>query len=146
VHVQATTFPAFGDSGTAAGGQVTFLRKAQLLVADLYLRFHQEYYLFDFADMHALAGDSGAYAVAQLRARGCIECTQALTSSIASGEEIQAGLRERALRSAAVIACRALADELGVQEWQVSRWLQNQLDKDDDLGVVVHLTTQTVAY
>jgi hypothetical protein len=124
---------------------VHFLRKAQLLVADLYLRFHQEQqHLFGFADMDTLTGDSGAYAIAQLRARGCIECSHALASSIASGEEIPVGLRERALRSAAVVACKELADELGLQAWQVSRWLQQRLE--DDTELVIHRTVETMAY
>jgi hypothetical protein len=54
------------------------------------------------------------------------------------------GFSERALRSAAGVAYRELACTLGLQELQVGRWLQQELEADTKL--VVHQTVETVAY
>lgn len=139
--------PSFADSAPSPHGKVAFARKASLLAADLYLRFRTEQSgLFDFHDMASLCADSGAYALAQLRARGAVECSQACAGSIASGEEASSGVRERALRCAAAVASKTLADKVGVEAWQLSRWLQQQLDRRVDADLVVHRNRRTDAY
>ena len=146
-NLQAESVPSFADAAPSPHGTIAFSRKASLLAADLYLRFRSENaQLFDFCDMAALPADSGAYALAQLRARGAVECGQACASSIASGEEVSSGARERALRCAAVLAGKGVAAEVGVQPWQLCRWLQQQLDRRADADLVVHSNRATDAY
>lgn len=144
--MQASSFPSFADAGEGNGVKVHFLRKAQLAVVDLYLRFHAANPLFNFVDMADVAADSGAYSVAQLRARGCVECSAECAQRIADGGEIPTGARERGLRAAAVVAGGALAETLGVDAWKVSRWMQHQVDTKREGDLQLHRTEQTVAY
>ena len=145
--LQANSFPTCADAGEAHGTKVAFHRKAQLVAADLYLRFKgSNAALFAFEDAAELTADSGAYAIAQLRARGCIECSSECAKAIADEGELGAGPRERALRAAAVVAGGKLADAIGVEAWQLGRWLAQQVDGGHEGELVVHRTVQTVAY
>eukprot|EP01025_Chloroclados_australasicus_P043208 TRINITY_DN46048_c0_g1_i1.p1 TRINITY_DN46048_c0_g1~~TRINITY_DN46048_c0_g1_i1.p1 ORF type:complete len:347 (+),score=36.15 TRINITY_DN46048_c0_g1_i1:135-1175(+) len=144
----ADNFPAFSDSGPAHGEQVMFLRKAQLLAADLYLRFGatQEEAIFDFEDAEDLGPDTGAYAIAQMRAAGVITCSESVTQLISDGSEVQCGEVERTLRAACALAVRDVAAELRVPAWKVSRYLQQQADQGKTAQLTIHKTKQTLAY
>jgi hypothetical protein len=136
----------FSDTPEASGVKLAFQRKAQLLAADLHLRFRSNEPLLSFSDIDHLSCDSGAYTAAQLRASGCIECGGAVAAAIAAGTEVPAGPRERAIRAAAVTAGAELAAAVGVPAWQLGRWLQQTVDREGEQDLLLHRTVQTVAY
>ena len=65
--------------------QVYFHRKAQLLAAQLHLRFRGADERFRFADMPQLAVDSGCALPAVLRRRGVLELSSSLAEAVDSG-------------------------------------------------------------
>lgn len=143
---QAESIPDFRDDATVGGlgTTVAFARKAQLLCVDLFCRFGSSEPLFRFVDMADFGPDTGAYAVAALRDQGCITCSPAVAERIEGEHELPAGVLERRLRAACLVAsCRAAA-LVGVPAWQLSRWLQSRTD-EAGTRVRVHRTC-TVAY
>ena len=144
--MQAGSLPAFEDTSDAHGVPLPFRRKAQLAAADLHLRFGGGDELFNFTDAAELAPDSGAYAAAQLRKRGCLQCDQALERIIADRSELPAGAQERILRAGAVVAGHQVAAAVGVEAWQLSRWMQHQIDMGREPGLMPHQTPATAAY
>jgi hypothetical protein len=146
VPVQADSIPGFADEAHVCGHKVPFLRKAQLLAADLYTRFRSESPLFAFEDAHLLGPDTGASAVAWLRLHGCIECSSGVSRAIAEGKELLRGDKEGSLRAACDVATRAVAASLQTDAWKLSRWLQVQVQAGKVEGLVQHITKNTGAY
>ena len=146
LNLQASSIPTLADTGEAHGVKATFVRKAQLLAADLHARFGASEPLFAFEDIASCCADSGAIAIAQLRQLGCIDCSKECSSTIASNTELPSGAQERTLRAAAVVAGGKLAEAVGVQPWQLARWMQHQVDAGKVVDLQVHRTVQTQAY
>ncbi|KAL4439904.1 hypothetical protein ABPG75_002905 [Micractinium tetrahymenae] len=144
----AETFPAFADSGLYKGKQVHFCRKAQLLAAQLHLRFRGSDARFRFADMGQLSVDSGNVLPAVFRRQGLLQLSESLAAAVDGGQDLQGDERERALRGAAVVAGRRLSEAYAaaaapgggaagtkggssdaaasIQPWQLSMYLLHQ--------------------
>ncbi|KAL4421208.1 hypothetical protein ABPG77_010083 [Micractinium sp. CCAP 211/92] len=112
VEELAETFPAFEDSGLYRGKQVHFCRKAQLLAAQLHLRFRGSDARFRFADMAQLSVDSGNVLPAVFRRQGLLQLSDGLAAAVDAGQDLQGDERERALRAAAVVTGRRLCEAL----------------------------------
>ena len=78
---------------------VQLYRKAQLLAVQLMIRFR-----VNFDDAKLLNFDSGAEAIASLRAANVILCHESLRSDIEDGEDLSGDKRQVALRAAAIVA------------------------------------------
>jgi Potential Queuosine, Q, salvage protein family len=139
------SIPGFVDTATVHGHTVTFARKAQMLVSDLYCRFAPTQPLFNFVDMADIGPDSGAYPIAVMRCHGCIKCLGAWSKDIAIEAKLPAGMQERALRAACVVATSRVAAKVGVAAWQLSRWIQTQTDSKKD-HLSPHRTIGVVTY
>ncbi|KAI7839169.1 hypothetical protein COHA_007059 [Chlorella ohadii] len=132
VEELADTFPAFDDHGLYRGHQVYFYRKAQLLAAQLHLRFRGEDARFRFTDMDQLTVDSGNVLPAVFGRQGVLKLSDGLAAAVDAGTDLQGDERERALRAAAVVAgtriCEAAAavapaEGPTVEPWQLSMFL-----------------------
>jgi hypothetical protein len=107
----AESFPIFDDRSVA--GAAVFHRKAQALAGALHARFAAEDARFAFADADALAGDSGAAALAALVDAGVVALAPALAEALAGGRDLAGDAREPALRAAAVAAADAVCAAAG---------------------------------
>ncbi|PSC69235.1 hypothetical protein C2E20_7255 [Micractinium conductrix] len=110
VEELAEAFPAFADTGLYRGHQVCFYRKAQLLAAQLHLRFRGSDDRFKFVDMADLSADSGNLLPAVFRRQGVVQLSEGLAVAVDAGTDLQGDERERALRAAAVVAARRVCD------------------------------------
>lgn len=173
VEELADTFPAFEDSGLYRGKQVHFCRKAQLLAAQLHLRFRGADPRFRFADMAQLAADSGNVLPAVFRRQGLLQLSDGLAAAVDAGQDLQGDERERALRAAAVVAGRRLCEAYvavapvfaaggeeggaSIEPWQVSMYLLQQEEQQQRRrqegqtagaaeGPKLHIAKGTVAY
>ncbi|KAG2495177.1 hypothetical protein HYH03_006783 [Edaphochlamys debaryana] len=99
------SLPGFRDSVLYDGRTLTLHRRAQNLAADLAIVYGGRDDRFAFSDVDQLAADSGATTIAVLRAKGVLQLSEELASTIDEGSELPAGPHERALRAAAVAAC-----------------------------------------
>lgn len=142
--LQADNIPGFADSASICGSTIPFARKAQLLAADLYCRFSAESPLFNFEDASSMGPDTGAAAICYFRSHGCIDCSSDVSKAISDCTELQRGDKEGSLRAASDVAARMLAAEIGVDAWQLSRWISLYADKPE--GCIQHITRSTPAY
>jgi hypothetical protein len=101
------TFPlTFMDEYTVNDQIVCFYKKAQLVVSELFMRFHEDFSAaFNFADVDSLTAFVDNVVVAMMRKFRTIVCQEYIDIQIASGKYIMKGSEEEvALRAAALTA------------------------------------------
>lgn len=105
--------PASSSSSSSAASSapraVYLLKKAQLMVADLYLRFHDDASLpFNYRDIDSLAVFSDNVLPAVLRAQGVLVYSPELAKAVDSGVKITDRTQEASIRAGAVVACEKI--------------------------------------
>jgi hypothetical protein len=110
VQVLVDTFPlTFKDEYEICGQQVCFYKKAQLVVSELYMRFHKSNPAFKFADVDSLTAFVDNVVVAVMRRYEVVECLSDVADRISSGTPIGKGsIEEVALRAATLTAIERL--------------------------------------
>lgn len=147
-------FPStFDDRYMLRGREVCLYKKAQLVVGELYHRFHHEDPRFDFADGSQLTAFIDNVICAVLRRDGIVTCSAALTAAIDGHQLIPSGSDEEvSLRAAAmagveeiVAQVRARGEELTAV--QLGNYLWGHLGKRPDYRKFTrHITQDTVFY
>jgi hypothetical protein len=113
VNILIETFPTFRDSVKASHGEVYFLKRAQILVSDLYYAFAGEG-LGEFSNMADLAVFSDYKLPQLLQAEGVMEYSAELLSKVQNEELIESGSEEEMeIRAYTIYACELLREELG---------------------------------
>jgi len=102
------TFPGFADKAIYEGKQVLILKKAQLLVADLYRHLKNKEPRFNFEDIQHVTVFADNVLPAVLRKVGILELSEELRSKVDAKEELPKGNAEVELRCVAIAACDAI--------------------------------------
>jgi hypothetical protein len=113
VEALAATFPAFNDVHMYKGDKVYILKKAQLLVGDLYRHMRNKDPKFNFADINRLTVFSDNVLPTVLRKLGILTLDSDLASQIDGQQELEAGEAEVELRALAIEACEEI-----IQAWR----------------------------
>jgi hypothetical protein len=102
------TFSAFRDVHEVGGAEVWVLKKAQILIADVYRSVGGRDDRFAFPDIASLTVFSDNVLPAVLCHYGVLEMSPALSHHVGSGDVLPAGPEEVALRAKAITACEAI--------------------------------------
>lgn len=110
VKTLADLIPAFSDSATSLQGKHVFiLKKAQLLAAELYRRFHMEDSRFDFEDIDDLTIFADNVVPAVLRELGILIYDDSLASRVDHEDLLHKDERiDLQLRAASISACESI--------------------------------------
>ncbi|NLT06883.1 MAG: hypothetical protein GXY03_11325 [Solirubrobacterales bacterium] len=128
----AAGMPLFDDPG--------FYKRAQIVPADLALAG-----VADFADLDRLTIFADNLVPHVLRLDGVLAYSDRLAATIDAGELLPPGGAEREIRACAVVACEAIAAELGVAPRILDNWLWNRGQQPRYKAVPRH-RTRTTAY
>lgn len=105
-------FPSFDDQVMVDGKQVRFLKRAQILIADLYGAFDRQG-LGAFSDMHELTAFADYKVPQVLRRFGVLQYSPALEAALREVRLIPANSRwELELRAATIWACELIRQAL----------------------------------
>ncbi|HEX2161872.1 MAG TPA: queuosine salvage family protein [Thermoleophilaceae bacterium] len=124
--------PLFADPG--------FYKRAQIVASDLTLAGVAE---FDDVDRLTIFADNLVPHV--LRVDGVLRYSAELAAAIDAGELLPAGREEREIRACAVVACEAIAGDLGVPPRTLDNWLWNRGQEPRYKAIPRH-RTRTTAY
>ena len=124
--------PLFDDPG--------FYKRAQIVPSDLTLAGVAA---FDDIDRLTIFADNLVPHV--LRVDGVLRYSPALAARIDAGELLEPGGAEREIRACAVVACEAIADQLGVPPRTLDNWLWNRGQQPRYKAIPRH-RTRTAAY
>jgi Potential Queuosine, Q, salvage protein family len=124
--------PLFEDVG--------FYKRAQIVSSDLTLAGVAE-----FADIDRLTIFADNLVPHVLRVDGVLRYTPELAATIDAGELLPPGDREREIRACAVVACEAIAADLGVPPRVLDNWLWNRGQQPRYKAIPRH-RTRTTAY
>ena len=162
VNLFVSLFPlTFRDEYFLHNQRISFYKKAQLVVSEIYLRFStssssppeiSEKFLFP--DINELTGFVDNVVVAMLRRYEMIQCAEELSTKISQEKEIEKGSEEEiALRSCGVHAIEVLVSSLNerherkVNSQLVCNWLWGGLGKKgENRKYPRHLTPSTSYY
>ena len=128
----AAGMPLFDDPG--------FYKRAQIVPADLTLAAVAE-----FADIDRLTIFADNLVPHVLRVDGVLRYSDDLAAMIDAGELLPPGRAEREIRACAVVACEAIAAELGVPPRTLDNWLWNRGQQPRYKAIPRH-RTRTTAY
>ena len=128
----AAGMPLFDDPG--------FYKRAQIVPADLALAG-----VAAFADLDRLTIFADNLVPHVLRLDGVLAYSDRLAATIDAGELLAPGGAEREIRACAVVACEAIAAELGVAPRILDNWLWNRGQQPRYKAVPRH-RTRTTAY
>lgn len=128
----AAGMPLFGDPG--------FYKRAQIVPADLTLAGVAE-----FADIDRLTIFADNLVPHVLRVDGVLRYSADLAATIDAGELLPPGGAEREIRACAVVACEAIAADLGVPPRVLDNWLWNRGQQPRYKAIPRH-RTRTTAY
>jgi hypothetical protein len=128
----AAGMPLFDDPG--------FYKRAQIVAADLALAGVAE-----FGDLDRLTIFADNLVPHVLRVDGVLRYTPELAAQIDAGELLAPGEQEREIRACAVVACEAIAAELGVPPRTLDNWLWNRGQQPRYKAIPRH-RTRTTAY
>lgn len=108
----ASSTPASSSvSSSSDRREVYVLKKAQLMLSDLYLRFRNDpsqSHLFAFGDASRLTVFSDNVLPAVLRARGLLRYSDELAQIVDGGQQLTDREMEASVRAAAVVACERI--------------------------------------
>jgi len=109
----ATAHESASSSVTTPQGErvVYLLKKAQLMVAEVYLRFHDEDPRFNYSDISSLTVFSDNVLPAVLRAKGILRYSDELAKKVDEGSLIKNREEEASIRAAAVEACERIVQK-----------------------------------
>lgn len=124
--------PLFDDPG--------FYKRAQIVASDLTLAGVAE---LDDIDRLTIFADNLVPHV--LRIDGVLRYSERLAATIDAGELLPPGRAEREIRACAVVACEAIAAELGVPPRTLDNWLWNRGQQPRYKAIPRH-RTRTTAY
>jgi hypothetical protein len=124
--------PLFEDPG--------FYKRAQIVPSDLTLAGVAE-----FADIDRLTIFADNLVPHVLRVDGVLRYAPELAATIDAGELLAPGEREREIRACAVVACEAIAADLGVPPRTLDNWLWNRGQQPRYKALPRH-RTRTTAY
>ncbi len=124
--------PLFDDPG--------FYKRAQIVPCDLALAGVAE-----FADIDRLTIFADNLVPHVLCVDGVLRYTPELAAAIDAGELLPPGDREREIRACAVVACEAIAADLGVPPRVLDNWLWNRGQQPRYKAIPRH-RTRTTAY
>lgn len=124
--------PLFDDPG--------FYKRAQIVSGDLALARVAE-----LADIDRLTIFADNLVSHVLRVDGVLRYTPELAAAIDAGELLPPGEREREIRACAVVACEAIAADLGVPPRVLDNWLWNRGQEPRYKAIPRH-RTRTTAY
>jgi hypothetical protein len=128
----AAGMPLFDDPG--------FYKRAQIVPADLALAGVAE-----FTDLDRLTIFADNLVPHVLRVDGVLRYSDELAATIEGGELLAPGDAEREIRACAVVACEAIAAELGVAPRTLDNWLWNRGQQPRYKAIPRH-RTRTTAY
>lgn len=128
----AAGMPLFDDPG--------FYKRAQIVPADLALAG-----VAAFADLDELTIFADNLVPHVLRVDGVLRYSDALAATIDAGELLPPGGPEREIRACAVVACEAIAADLGVPPRTLDNWLWNRGQQPRYKAIPRH-RTRTTAY
>lgn len=128
----AAGMPLFEDPG--------FYKRAQIVSSDLTLAGVAE-----FADIDRLTIFADNLVPHVLRVDGVLGYAPELAAAIDAGELLPPGDREREIRACAVVACEAIAADLGVPPRILDNWLWNRGQQPRYKAIPRH-RTRTTAY
>jgi hypothetical protein len=128
----AAGMPLFEDPG--------FYKRAQIVPSDLTLAGVAE---FDDVDRLTIFADNLVPHV--LRVDGVLRYSDALAAAIDAGELLAPGRAEREIRACAVVACEAIATDLGVPPRVLDNWLWSRGQLPRYKAIPRH-RTRTTAY
>ncbi|MDP9136118.1 MAG: queuosine salvage family protein [Actinomycetota bacterium] len=117
-----------------------FYKRAQIVSSDLALAG-----VADFADLDRLTVFADNLVPHVLRVDGVLRYTPELAATIDAGELLPAGEQEREIRACAVVACEAIAADLGVPPRTLDSWLWNRGQQPRYKAIPRH-RTRTTAY
>ena len=109
--VSSSSSSSSSSSDSSAPRVVYVLKKAQLMIAELYLRFHKDPQLrsvFGYSDIDRLTVFSDNVLPAVLRATGVLKYSDSLAKSVDEGERIKKRDEECAIRASAIVACEKI--------------------------------------
>jgi Potential Queuosine, Q, salvage protein family len=124
--------PLFDDPG--------FYKRAQIVANDLVLAGVAE-----FGDIDRLTIFADNLVPHVLRVDGVLRYSDGLAATIDSGALLPSGDREREIRACAVVACEAIAADLGVPPRVLDNWLWNRGQQPRYKAIPRH-RTRTTAY
>ncbi|HEX2070412.1 MAG TPA: queuosine salvage family protein [Thermoleophilaceae bacterium] len=124
--------PLFSDPG--------FYKRAQIVASDLALAGVAE---FDDLDRLTIFADNLVPHV--LRVDGVLRYAPELAAKIDAGDLLPPGRQEREIRACAVVACEAIAADLGVPPHTLDNWLWNRGQEPRYKAIPRH-RTRTTAY
>jgi hypothetical protein len=124
--------PLFDDPG--------FYKRAQIVASDLTLAGVAE-----FADVDRLTIFADNLVPHVLRIDGVLRYAEGLAATIDAGELLPPGGAEREIRACAVVACEAIAAELGLPPRVLDNWLWNRGQQPRYKAIPRH-RTRTTAY
>jgi hypothetical protein len=124
--------PLFEDAG--------FYKRAQIVSSDLTLAGATE-----FADIDRLTIFADNLVPHVLRVDGVLRYTPELAARIDAGELLPPGEHEHEIRACAVVACEAIATDLGVPPRTLDNWLWNRGQQPRYKAIPRH-RTRTTAY
>jgi hypothetical protein len=128
----AAGMPLFDDPG--------FYKRAQIVPSDLELAG-----VAKFADLDRLTIFADNLVPHVLRVDGVLRYTPQLAAAIDVGELLPPGEQEREIRACAVVACEAIAADLGVPPRTLDNWLWNRGQQPRYKAIPRH-RTRTIAY
>lgn len=128
----AAGMPLFDDPG--------FYKRAQIVSSDLVLAGVAE-----FGDVDRLTIFADNLVPHVLRVDGVLRYSDALAAAIDAGELLPPGGAEREIRACAVVACEAIAADLGVPPRVLDNWLWNRGQQPRYKAIPRH-RTRTTAY
>jgi hypothetical protein len=128
----AAGMPLFEDPG--------FYKRAQIVSSDLVLAGVAE-----FGDIDRLTIFADNLVPHVLRVDGVLHYAPELAAAIDAGELLPPGGREREIRACAVVACEAIAADLGVPPRVLDNWLWNRGQQPRYKAIPRH-RTRTTAY
>ncbi|HYI79709.1 MAG TPA: queuosine salvage family protein [Thermoleophilaceae bacterium] len=128
----ASGMPLFDDPG--------FYKRAQIVASDLTLAGVAE-----FADIDRLTIFADNLVPHVLRVDGVLRYSAALAAAIDSEALLPPGAAEREIRACAVVACEAIAADLGVPPRVLDNWLWNRGQQPRYKAIPRH-RTRTTAY
>lgn len=117
-----------------------FYKRAQIVSSDLALAG-----VADFADLDRLTIFADNLVPHVLRVDRVLRYTPELAATIDAGELLPAGEQEREIRACAVVACEAIAADLGVAPRVLDSWLWNRGQQPRYKAIPRH-RTRTTAY
>jgi hypothetical protein len=128
----ASGMPLFDDPG--------FYKRAQIVPSDLALAGVAE-----FGDIDALTIFADNLVPHVLRVDGVLRYSENLAAAIDAGALLPPGAAEREIRACAVVACEAIASDLGVPPRVLDNWLWNRGQQPRYKAIPRH-RTRTTAY